>query len=101
MMVELLAAALSASHFGYEASSFLDAEGPPPRTGQFFLLLDPGRFAGAAFTQRVSDLIGAILDQPGTRIPGDNRLAARTKAQAEGITISDDLHADLVRRGGS
>lgn len=98
LMVELLAAALSASHFGYEASSFFDAKGGPPRVGQFFLVLDPQRFAGAAFATRVGDLVAAIQAQPGARLPGDRRLAARAKAQANGITISDDLHADLVRR---
>jgi (2R)-3-sulfolactate dehydrogenase (NADP+) len=100
MMVELLAAALSASHFGYEASSFFDGKGPPPRVGQFFLLLDPARFAGNAVAERVSDLVVAITAQSGTRIPGDSRLRAREKARADGISISDDLHADLVKRAG-
>jgi len=100
LMVELLAAALSASHFGYEASSFFDAKGPPPRVGQFFLVLDPRYFAGAAFATRVGDLTAAILAQPGARLPGDRRLAARAKAQERGISISDDLQADLVRRAG-
>lgn len=100
LMVELLAAALSGSHFGYEASSFFDAKGGPPRVGQFFLVLDPGRFAGELFAARVSDLLAAIVAQPGARLPGDRRLAARARAQAHGINISDDLHADLVRRAG-
>jgi (2R)-3-sulfolactate dehydrogenase (NADP+) len=98
LMVELLSAALSASHFGYEASSFFDAKGGPPRVGQFFLVLDPARFAGEMFASRAGDLVAAILAQPGTRLPGDRRLAARAKAKEQGITISDDLHADLVRR---
>jgi (2R)-3-sulfolactate dehydrogenase (NADP+) len=100
-MVELLAAALSASHFGYEASSFFDDKGPPPRVGQFFLVLDPTRFAGDAVAERVSDLVVAIAAQGGARVPGDSRLAARDKARADGISISDDLHADLVRRASS
>lgn len=100
LMVELLAAALSASHFGYEASSFFDAKGGPPRVGQFFLVIDPARFAGERFAARVGDLVAAILAQPGARLPGDRRLAARAKAAASGIGISDDLHADLVRRAG-
>jgi (2R)-3-sulfolactate dehydrogenase (NADP+) len=100
LMVELLAAALTASNFGYEASSFFDAKGPPPRVGQFFLVLDPRRFAGDAFAARVGALTGAILAQEGTRLPGDRRLAARARAQADGIAISDDLLADLVKRAG-
>ena len=100
LMVELLAAALSASQFGYEASSFLDAKGPPPRVGQFFLVIDPSRFAGPAFLSRVGDLTAAILAQPGARLPGDRRLAARAQAQERGITVPDSLHADLVHRAG-
>ncbi len=101
LMVELLAAALSASQFGYEASSFLDAKGPPPRVGQFFLVIDPARFGGDAFTGRVADLTAAVLAQNGARLPGDRRLAARQKARENGISISDDLHADLIRRAGA
>ncbi len=99
-MVELLAAALTASHFGFEASSFFDAKGPPSRVGQFFLVFDPRRFAGAGFKARVAELVAAATTDWGARVPGDSRLKARETAQAEGITISDDLHADLVKRMG-
>ena len=100
LMVELLAAALSASNFGYEASSFFDDKGPPPRVGQFFLIIDPQRFGGDAFASRVGALVGAIQAQPGTRLPGDRRLDARKKAQSGGISITDNLHAELVTRAG-
>jgi (2R)-3-sulfolactate dehydrogenase (NADP+) len=98
LMVELLAAALTASNFGYEASSFFDDKGPPPRVGQFFLLIDPARFGGEAFSTRVATLVAVIQAQPGTRLPGDRRLDARKKAQAGGIAITDNLHAELVKR---
>jgi (2R)-3-sulfolactate dehydrogenase (NADP+) len=52
------------------------------------------------FASRVGDLVAAILAQPGARLPGDRRLAARANAREQGIAISDDLHADLVRRAG-
>jgi len=100
LMVELLAAAFSASNFGYEASSFFDDKGPPPRVGQFFLIIDPQRFGGDAFGSRVAALIGAIQAQPGTRLPGDRRLEARQKAQSGGVSITDNLHAELVKRAG-
>jgi (2R)-3-sulfolactate dehydrogenase (NADP+) len=98
LMVELLAAALTASNFGYEASSFFDDKGPPPRVGQFFLIIDPARFGGDAFATRVATLVAVIQAQPGTRLPGDRRLDARKKAQAGGISITDNLHAELVKR---
>jgi (2R)-3-sulfolactate dehydrogenase (NADP+) len=98
LMVEILAAALTGAHFGYEASSFFDAEGAPPRVGQFFVLIDPARFAGEGFGARVEALCAAILQQPGTRIPGGRRLDLRARAAADGIEISDALHAQLVAR---
>lgn len=98
LMVELLAAALTASNFGYEASSFFDAKGPPPRVGQFFLLIDPARFAGPAFPARLETLIAAILAQKGTRLPGERRLNLRAAAKAGGIKVPADLLADLRRR---
>jgi LDH2 family malate/lactate/ureidoglycolate dehydrogenase len=87
LMVELLSAALSASHFGFEASSFFDAKGPPPRVGQLLLLIDPARFAGDAFAGRVETLLGAILGQAGTRLPGERRLKLRAAAALGGRQV--------------
>jgi (2R)-3-sulfolactate dehydrogenase (NADP+) len=97
LIVELLSAALTGAHFGYQASSFFDAKGPPPRVGQFFLVIDPGRF-GAGFPARVGTLAAAILAQPGTRLPGDRRLAARAKAARDGVVIPDALARELETR---
>jgi (2R)-3-sulfolactate dehydrogenase (NADP+) len=101
LMVEVLSAALTASHFGFEASSFFDAKGPPPRVGQFLLLIDPARFAGAAFAARVEKLLAAILVQPGTRLPGDRRLKLRRAAATAGIEVPADLLADLRKRAAA
>ena len=100
LMVELLAAALTGARFGFEASSFFDAAGGPPRVGQFFLLLDPACFAGDAFLPRVEALCAAILAEPGTRLPGERRLKLRAQAAAEGIEVPEKLHAELARRAG-
>ena len=43
-MVEVLGAALVGAHFAFEASSFLDDKGGPPRTGQLILAIDPAGF---------------------------------------------------------
>ena len=45
-MVEVLAVALTGAHFGFEASSFFDADGPPPGVGQLLVAIDPAAFAG-------------------------------------------------------
>src|SRR3546814_5911381 len=84
MMVEILSAALTASNFGYEASSFFTGEGAPPRVGQFLIVIDPGPFSQGGFLDRLEDLLAAILEQPGTRLPGDRkstRLTPVTNAQ--------------------
>jgi (2R)-3-sulfolactate dehydrogenase (NADP+) len=101
LMVEILAAGLTGSNFGYEASSFLNAEGPPPRTGQLFLALNPGAFAGAGFADRVEDLCGAMLADPAVRLPGERRLTTRRLLTRQGIEVSDALLADLQRRAAT
>ena len=96
LMVEILAGALSASCFGFESSSYFTAEGPPPRAGQFLLALDPGPFSGGRFGARLEDLLAAIEEQPGTRLPGQRRFALREQAERDGITIPRALYDQLV-----
>ena len=95
MMVEILAVALTASNFGYEASSFFTAEGPAPRTGQFLMAIDPYGFSAGAFADRLEDLIAAVREQDGTRLPGERRLALRAEAEVNGVEIPQDLHDEL------
>lgn len=94
MMVEILAAAVNGANYGYEASSFFDAEGPAPGIGQTFFLLDVQRF-NASFTTRVQLLCAYILDQPGTRIPGVPRFENRAKSRIEGVNLPDALYEKL------
>lgn len=80
LMVEILAAALTGARFGFEASSFFTAEREPPGVGQFLVAIDPGVFSGNAFAERLESLIGAVLGQQRTRLPGERRLALRAQA---------------------
>ena len=100
LLVELMAAALTRSHFGFEASSFFEAEGAPPQVGQLFLLLDPASFGGAAVLARVEALCAAMLAEEGVRLPGDRRLAARAKHLRDGIALPRALYEELQRRAG-
>jgi (2R)-3-sulfolactate dehydrogenase (NADP+) len=93
MMVELLAAGLTGAKFAAEASSFLDAEGPPPGTGQLIIAFDPAAFGGSI--ERFGALIAAIESQPGARLPGTRRLAARRTAAREGLPVSDALLREI------
>jgi (2R)-3-sulfolactate dehydrogenase (NADP+) len=98
LIVELLAAALTRSQFGFEASSFFDAAGPPPRVGQLFLLLDPRPFGGAEVLARVEALVAAMLAEEGVRLPGDRRRASRARLQRDGVALPASLYQDLERR---
>lgn len=95
LMVELLSAALTGSHLAFEASSFFTAEGPPPRIGQSFVLLHPDAFAGPAFAERVETLIGAVVAQPGCRLPGARRAELRARALKEGVLVPAALLAEI------
>jgi (2R)-3-sulfolactate dehydrogenase (NADP+) len=95
LMVEVLAAALTGATFSFAASSFADEKGGPPRTGPLFIALDPGAFLGDGFTGRIEQLIAEMTAQPGVRLPGDKRYAARHLAAQRGVTVPQPLHAAL------
>ena len=95
LAVELLAAGLTGANFAGEASSFLDAEGGPPGTGQILIAFDTAAFAGASAFSRFAELAAAIESQPGARLPGSRRLAARRRAQEQGIAVEDALLAEI------
>jgi (2R)-3-sulfolactate dehydrogenase (NADP+) len=41
-----------------------------------------------------------VLDQSGTRLPGERRLRLRAQAENEGVNIPAELLAELRRRAG-
>ena len=99
MMIEILSAALTGANFGYQASSFFTAEGEPPRIGQFFFILDPRRY-GEGFGASVEVLVNAVRDQPGTRLPGERRLANRARSAQDGLVLPSALQAELEQLAG-
>jgi (2R)-3-sulfolactate dehydrogenase (NADP+) len=96
LMVETLAVALTGANFAFEASSFLDAKGPPPGAGQLLIAIDPAAFAGAeAFASRMSMLAEAIETDDGARLPGSRRVALRARAAAMGVEVDAKLVAEV------
>jgi (2R)-3-sulfolactate dehydrogenase (NADP+) len=93
LMVELLAAGLTASNFAADASSFLDAKGAPPGTGQLLIVFDPAAFGGSL--DHFAALATSIEAQPGARLPGARRLAARDKAKRDGVAVTEALLAEI------
>ena len=92
LMVEILAAGLTGSNFGFEASSFLNADGDAPGVGQLIIAIDPSFFSGDSFSERTETIVESILEQPSTRLPGNKRLEIRKlRDSSHSITISKEL----------
>jgi (2R)-3-sulfolactate dehydrogenase (NADP+) len=87
ILVEVMAACLAGATPGVKASSFGTPAGGPPRTGQLFIAIDPGATSGGAFADRLATVAGALVAEPGARLPGDRRRAARERAAREGIEV--------------
>ena len=56
MMVEVMAAALVGSSFGFEASGLFSGEGDPPDLGQTIIAIDPGLSSNGAYSERIAAL---------------------------------------------
>jgi (2R)-3-sulfolactate dehydrogenase (NADP+) len=105
MMVEILAASLTGASYGYEASSFFDAEGRPPRVGQTLIAIDPEAtvdiFTGNAFGGRLETLISQIRMQPGTHVPGANAAPATDRAGRRLSALTTPRCGAAGRKSGS
>lgn len=98
MLVEILSVALTGARASADASSFFDADGPPPGVGQSIIAIDPGAFAGsAAFGERLALMAEAIEGNDGARLPGSRRLTLRAQAARDGITV-DAVQLAKARR---
>ena len=100
MMVELLCCGLTGAALAFENDSYFEP-GNKPRIGHTLIAIDPGSTAGSAvYFERVEALIAAMLADPGVRLPGDRRHAARARAAAEGVDIPDTLYRQLQQLAG-
>lgn len=95
MMIELLTAGLTGSHFGFEASSFFDAQGEAPDVAHLVILIAP-EFFGPGYAAHAERLFQAMLAQDGVRLPGQRRYAARATHRSE-ISVPAALVEELQR----
>ncbi|WP_312934603.1 Ldh family oxidoreductase [Stutzerimonas nitrititolerans] len=93
MMIELLTAGLTGSHFGFQASSFFDAQGEAPNVAHLMILID-AEFFGPGYVRHAEQLFQAMLAQDGVRLPGQRRYAARARHRSE-ITVPAALINEL------
>ncbi|MCG8444072.1 MAG: Ldh family oxidoreductase [Caulobacterales bacterium] len=100
LMVEILAAALTGAHFGFEASSLFSDDGGPPNLGQTLIALDPEMLSGGAYLERMTVLLAAIEAADGARPPGVSRLANRERARRDGLAISQPLYDEIRALAG-
>ena len=100
MMVELLAAGLTGSHFAFEAHD--DGFNGPTNHGEFIILIDPVVTTGGDdYLRRCEMLFGAILEEEGTRLPSARRYANRLRTPSEGVAIPRSLYDEIVALGSS
>ena len=88
LLTEIMAAAMTGATLGINASPFSGTAGGPPKTGQFFMAIDPGATSGGHFAQRMTDLAEAVKSQDGAHLPGDGRGAARARNQSAGVAVN-------------
>lgn len=98
-VIEVMAAALTASTFSFDAPSFFDGKGPPAAVGHVVIAIDPARIAGDAYLDHLERLALAIEGEPGARLPGTRRLANRARAAREGVTLGAALQRALAGMG--
>ncbi|MBT9386069.1 Ldh family oxidoreductase [Pseudooceanicola sp. CBS1P-1] len=98
-MVELLAGAMLGEFMSKEALEFMGPGGLLPRHGALVLALDPQSFARRSGRDPIAEgerLLSAIGAQ-GARLPSERRFAARDRALAGGVVLSDAELAQLER----
>ncbi|MDX2205255.1 MAG: Ldh family oxidoreductase [Hyphomicrobiaceae bacterium] len=96
LLVETMAACLSGAVLGAHASPFSGTAGGPPRTGQYFIAIEPGASSGGAFAERMTALVAALRAEPGVHVPGSGRSAARDRSRTAGVAV-DRAIADKAR----
>jgi delta1-piperideine-2-carboxylate reductase len=96
LMVEILAAALTGSRFGFEDSLERPAGGATSNAGQMLILINPQKTGATDFGARVEALLQMIIAAGTSRLPGDRRYRARAIASREGIEVQPEI-LELLR----
>ncbi len=88
LMVEIMAAAMTGATLGINASPFSGTKGGPPKTGQFFLAVNPEATSNNLFSDRLTALVEEMHGEPGVRVPGDGRASAKRRAKKDGVEVN-------------
>lgn len=90
LIVEVLSAVLTESNLSVDASSFSGSDGDVPGVGQFLLAIDPVKFAGPAFAEKLAALT-KVFDSEGLRFPGQRYRGDRKAPEEVVVTVDDSL----------
>lgn len=88
LLVETMAAAMTGATLGIHASPFSGTKGGPPKTGQFFIAINPDATSHGLFNDRIAALVDDYRGQPGARVPGHGRAVARRNAAKAGVRVN-------------
>ncbi len=95
LFVEIMAACLTGSNLGIEASSFANDQGGPPSTGQFFIAVNPEKFS-STFENKIEKIIHSIEKQEKARVPGQKRIKNFNTNVHNEIGIKEDLYNKII-----
>lgn len=98
IMVEMLSAGLTGANYAFEATTYFDAEGTPPGTGQTIIAIDAAAF-GPGAGGRFALLAQMIEETDGARLPGRRRQAIRQERREQGIEVDDALMQQIEAAG--
>jgi delta1-piperideine-2-carboxylate reductase len=97
LLVEVMAAALTGSRFGFEDTSAAIPGAVTSNAGQTILLVNPGSTTDD-FAGRIEQLVLALADAGVERLPADRRYANRARSSADGIPVSAANYELLLQR---
>lgn len=105
MMVELLAGPLIGQAMSFESSEENPDGGPLSLRGELIVAFDPAALSPhddpGVQAGHAEKLFTRILEQDGTRLPSDRRVAARERTTRHGVTTSRTLYEEIRQLAGS
>ncbi|HYG45309.1 MAG TPA: Ldh family oxidoreductase [Bordetella sp.] len=98
LMIELLCGPLNGNPYGPHISPMYQQLDVARRLGAFFIVIDPGRFAGGPLLgAAVAQMAGELAAQPGQpRMPGDPEQAAQAQRVQDGIPMEAGLWQEVL-----
>lgn len=93
LIVEILSAVLTNSNMSTQTSAFMGTEGGPAGIGQFLLAIDPAKFGGTGYFERLAGLEEAFEDG-GLRFPGGRHFGDRDPDKTM-IEVADEVWTTL------